>query len=390
MAMAEKFWLCSWVFLLWVFFSVASPPALDMEMLNSSILSFPSFSSNHALLLSSFKIFIYPPIASHANSDPRSLALPPQNAEEFFFHTLSQSSFVTHDAEAADLFFVPVSLAAMQGNADRVIGRSLKALVQQLRDQYPYWDRSLGADHFVTCCQRFKADDSRNVLELQKNAIWLACSELFGAAEQRDSQTDIRVVDSQFFPHKDLTMPPFSPETMDLSHRNSGIEDLDRRILVYVLDYPQDSSFKAFKSDSDFLFGRQDDDAATRFGKLSSSKFCLTVASVGHNITIVDGMRMGCVPVIVSDGHLQGLPFQDLLDWQLFSVVATWSRLRKLKQFLAAMPETKYREMQVGALAASRHLEWHASPKPYDAFHMLLHQLWLRRHTVRYSRRSRE
>lgn len=40
------------------------------------------------------------------------------------------------------------------------------------------------------------------------------------------------------------------------------------------------------------------------------------------------------------------------------------------------------------AVVASKHFVWNEKPQPYDAFHMVMYQLWLRRHTIRYAERE--
>ena len=50
-----------------------------------------------------------------------------------------------------------------------------------------------------------------------------------------------------------------------------------------------------------------------------SSKFALIVEGYGYNaMRLVDLMSAGCIPVIVTDHYV--LPFNDLLDWESFSI----------------------------------------------------------------------
>lgn len=352
----------------------------------------PSYSlPNYVLMLSSFKIYVYPRMLHSV--DLRSPIFPsPPSSQLLFLQSLSSSCFLTHDPEPAHLFFVPVSLHHMLQNTSVSVGRNLKAFLQQLRDLYPYWQRTLGADHFVTSCHRFKSDDSRNVLELQKNSIWLACAQMFGSDHAAAAGKDVSSQsgsDSQFFPHKDVTMPPYRAHKINFSHYSAITEHQDRSVLVYLIDASHPSALQSWKHDSDFVFAHENPESTAYPEMLATSKFCLTFASMGaHNRSLVDGMRLGCVPVIVANGYLQGVPFQDILDWQRFSVIASTTQLHQLKAYLKTMPEANYRELQEAAMVAAGHFEWNTPPRPYDAFHLLMYQLWLRRHTIRYKRRS--
>jgi hypothetical protein len=310
-------------------------------------------------------------------------------------------------------------------------------VVQELRDAYPFWQRALGRDHFYAVCPRVAEDGSRNVLELQKNAIAMACSELFAEEEDGSAQTaaaeEEEGLDPQFFPHKDIVLPPFhSPETQSSKDAEAAAAMAKpppspsppslppRPFLAYIMDSKNTVARKLWCGDSEFLFHPREGSASSTdpcasetdraSDAIARSSFCLTFASQGvmkrrtkgnsnsnsnsnsSRIDLVDAMAAGCVPVIIAHGYLHSLPFQDLLDWAQFSVVRSSEResLGKLKAELRAMAgSARYRELQSSAIAASRtHLQWHVPPEPLDAFYLVMHQLWLRRHSVRYVQRG--
>jgi hypothetical protein len=79
------------------------------------------------------------------------------------------------------------------------------------------------------------------------------------------------------------------------------------------------------------------------------------------------------------------LPFQDILKWQEFSVVLELKDIRNLKHILTGITSANYQRMQYLGQQASKHMEWNVDPLPYDAFHMILYELWLRRYCIRYA-----
>ena len=71
-------------------------------------------------------------------------------ADRVFLKRMHARRHVVTDPETAVLFFVPVMLSAMRGNLWEPQDY-LAALVRRIRREYPFWNRSLGADHvFMT------------------------------------------------------------------------------------------------------------------------------------------------------------------------------------------------------------------------------------------------
>jgi folylpolyglutamate synthase len=61
--------------------------------------------------------------------------------------------------------------------------------------EFPYWNRTLGADHFYVSCAGLGYESDRNLVELKKNSVQISC---FPTTEGR------------FVPHKDITFPPLA------------------------------------------------------------------------------------------------------------------------------------------------------------------------------------
>lgn len=77
----------------------------------------------------------------------------------FIFH-MEMTEFRTRDPAKAHIFFLPISSTMMvRFISDRKsrdhwgpMKRTLKDYVNLVASRYPFWNRSLGADHFIVAC----------------------------------------------------------------------------------------------------------------------------------------------------------------------------------------------------------------------------------------------
>ena len=330
------------------------------------------FALNYNEMTENLRVYIYPNSRTGSKNDSyeydRSDPAPElQGSEEVttegFFNLLARSTFRTSNPNEAHLFLLPVSIDTIHRDlGPEGVGNHLRHYIQNIRDGYKFWDRSLGADHFYLASQGYEAVNHRNYLEFSKNALQVACSPL-----KRDQL---------FYPHKDivlphyqtLTAPSVSPARSTLAYVNLDLSDSP------LMPQP-------WFSDFDFLIETNNSPASSI---LASSKFCLSLSMRN----VVDALRHGCVPVLVSDSIIYDLPFQDVLNWKLFSLIIGTHELVDVKTRLLSMPPALFTQMQYLGHQASKHMEWHDPPKAFDAFHMTLFELWLRRHSVKYGRRS--
>ncbi|KAH7511434.1 hypothetical protein JRO89_XSUnG0202700 [Xanthoceras sorbifolium] len=303
-----------------LFFSVALPAVLS----SSPYLSPLTFLPNYQNMVKSFKVFIYTPPQPLLFSTP---------AESLFFSSLLNSSFLTPDPERAHLFFVPFP----SGTPTRSISR----LVNAIRNDLPFWNRTLGADHFYVSCDGLGFTADRNLVELKKNSVQISC---FPA--QR----------SMFVPHKDVTLPP-------------------------RVDPP---ATHAPANESKNYFGY------VKYGAVKSRAWSTSDVS-----GISDAVRFGCVPVVITDRPIQDLPLMDVLRWQELAVFVGWKNksgggIKGLRRVLdrTCGDEKRYEGMRRSCMKAGQHFVWNEEPQLLDAFHMVMYQLWLRRHAIRYARRE--
>lgn len=71
----------------------------------------------------------------------------------------------------------------------------MRAMVQQIQQKYPFWNRTMGADHFYICAH----DMGTEVVKLSIPELWKNSIGLVNTAEYSEPY---------FVPHKDISVPP--------------------------------------------------------------------------------------------------------------------------------------------------------------------------------------
>ncbi|KAJ6735484.1 EXOSTOSIN HEPARAN SULFATE GLYCOSYLTRANSFERASE -RELATED [Salix purpurea] len=322
-----------------------------------------------------FKIYIYP------DGDPNTFYQTPRKltgkyaSEGYFFQNIRESRFQTQDPDQAHLFFIPISCHKMRGKGTSYENMTIivENYVQSLKSKYPYWNRTLGADHFFVTCHDVGVRATEGVLFLIKNAIRVVCSPSY---------------DVGFIPHKDIALPqvlqPFAlpaggndvenRTTLGFwaGHRNSRIRVILAR--VWENDTELDISNNRINRATGHLVYQK---------RFYGSKYCICPGgSQVNSARIADSIHYGCIPVILSNYY--DLPFNDILDWHKFSVVLKEQDVYRLKQILKDIPDNKLVSLHKNVVKAQKHFQWNSPPVKYDAFHMVMYDLWLRHHVIKY------
>ncbi|XP_038889277.1 probable glycosyltransferase At5g03795 [Benincasa hispida] len=332
-------------------FSLLSTPITSSPSL-SPYLS-PIFLKNYNSMSANLRIFTYIPFQPFSFSSP---------AESLFYKSLLNSPYATHDPDQAHLFFIPFS--------PDLSTRSLGRLIRTLRTDLPYWNRTLGADHFFLSSAGVGYSSERNVVELKKNAIQVS---------------SFPVPAGKFIPHKDISLPPVSGwvPVNELTEKE--------RVLGFV-GYGWVKSLSLVNElieDPEFVMESEPPLTASSYGeKLAKSDFCLFEYGGGDVSGIGEALRFGCIPVVISGRPIQDLPLMDVIRWQEMAVfIGGDAGIQGVKKVLRGVDDESLARMKRLGAAAAQHFQWNSPPQPLDAFNTVAFQLWVRRHAVRYAER---
>ncbi|PRQ48433.1 putative xylogalacturonan beta-1,3-xylosyltransferase [Rosa chinensis] len=352
-----------------------SNPSPEEEEFSDVYHSPEVFRLNYAEMERKFKVYIYP------DGDPKTFYQTPRkltgkySSEGYFFQNIREGRFRTEDPDQAQLFFIPISCHKMRGKGTSYENMTIivQNYVESLIAKYPYWNRTLGADHFFVTCHDVGVRATEGLPLLVKNSIRVVCSPSY---------------DVGFIPHKDVALPqvlqPFAlpaggndvenRTTLGFwaGHRNSKIRVILARVWendteLYILNN------RINRAEGNLLYQK----------KFYTTKFCICPGgSQVNSARPMDSIHYGCIPVILSNYY--DLPFNDILDWRKFSVILTEKDVYQLKQILKAIPYSEFLTLHKNLMKVQKHFQWNSPPIKYDAFHMVMYDLWLRHHVIKY------
>ncbi|GMN26028.1 hypothetical protein TIFTF001_001156 [Ficus carica] len=281
------------------------------------------------------------------------------------------SPFMAQHPDEAHTFFLPLSISKITDYQYRPNERSFShRLVRIFSDyvyvvanKYPYWNRSIGADHFFVSCHDWAPGIIRhNHKELYKNLIKVLCN-----ANTSEG----------FKPTRDVSLPEYNLRAFQLGPPRFGQPPGERPILAFFAGAAHGTIrkilFEHWKEKDDEVLVYENLPKEKNYHKLmGQTKFCLCPSgSEVASPRVVEAMYQGCVPVLISDYY--SIPFEDVLNWDKFSIQIPPKRIPEIKTILKAVPYSKYLTMQKRVMKVSRHFELNRPAKPFDVFHMILH-----------------
>ncbi|XP_060967061.1 probable glycosyltransferase At5g03795 isoform X1 [Cannabis sativa] len=286
--------------------------------------------------------------------------------------------FRTRDPNRALLYFLPFSVVRMvqylykDGTNDlSSIKTTVVDYVDLISRKYPFWNRTLGADHFMLSCHDWGPKTSSFVPSLFHNSIRVLCN-----ANTSEG----------FKPSKDASLPEINLFTGEMTSLG-GPSPSKRTTLAFFAGrlhgHIRSLLLKRWKNnDTDIQVYETLPRGVSYIEMLRNSKFCLCPS--GYEVAsprVVEAIYAECVPVLISDGYIP--PFSDVLNWKAFSVEIKVKDIPRIKEILMGISSSHYVRMQRRVKMAQRHFVVNDPPKRYDVFHMTLHSLWLRRLNIR-------
>ncbi|XP_047961429.1 probable glycosyltransferase At5g03795 [Salvia hispanica] len=333
------------------------------------------FMEDYAEMNKSMKIYMYP----HNKNDPFANVLQPTDSEPegnyasegYFKKALFKSHFLTNDPSEVHLFYLPFSIASLRQDERVGIGgiqSYVKNYVQDISRSYPFWNRTGGADHFYVACHSVGRNAMDKTLQVKLNAIQVVCSSSYflrGYVSHKDASIP------QIWPRR--YRPPIHPPSNrdNLAFYAGAMNSRVREYLVKT--WVNDSEISVHPKRLNTSYSES----------LLRSKFCIHANGFEVNTArIGDALYYGCVPVILADQY--DLPYADILNWESFSVVLLVSDIPIMKEVLREKVRSgEYLKLHRNVMRVQNHFQWHSLPVDYDAFYMVMYELWLRRSHVK-------
>ncbi|TKY73758.1 glycosyltransferase protein [Spatholobus suberectus] len=322
-----------------------------------------------------FKIFVYeegePPLFHNG------LSKDIYATEGRFIHEMEKGRYYrTYDPDEAFVYYLPFSVVMLveyvydrgsNYNLDP-LGLVVKDYIQVISHKHPFWNRSLGHDHFMLSCHDWGPLVSGYVDLLYNNAIRVLCN-----ANTSEG----------FQPAKDVSFPEIKLMTGEVTGLVGGYPPSQRTILAFFAGhlhgYIRYLLLNTWRNkDQDVQVYEELPQGISYYTKLRSSKFCLCPS--GYEVAsprIVEAIFAECVPVLISDYYVP--PFSDVLNWNSFSVQVDVKDIPNIKKILMGISERQYLRMYKRVKQVQRHFLPNEPPKRYDMFHMTIHSIWLRR-----------
>ncbi|THG19651.1 hypothetical protein TEA_024664 [Camellia sinensis var. sinensis] len=332
-------------------------------------------------------------------------------AEIFMHHFLLSSPVRTLNPEEADWFYTPVyttcDLTPKGLPLPFKSPRMMRSAIQLISTNWPYWNRTEGADHFFVVPHDFGAcfhyQDSHLTIEtvagISDNTVDSIIVDIL--QEEKAIERGIlpllqRATLVQTFGQRNhvclnegsITIPPYAPPQKILAHLIPP--DTPRSIFVYfrglfydVNNDPEGGYYargaratvwENFKNNP--LFDISTEHPTTYYEDMQRAVFCLCpLGWAPWSPRLVEGVIFGCIPVIIADDIV--LPFADAIPWEEIGVFVAEKDVPHLDTILTSIPtEVILRKQRLLANPSMKQAMLFPQPaQPGDAFHQILNGL---------------
>ncbi|MCO5593149.1 hypothetical protein L7F22_047155 [Adiantum nelumboides] len=307
-------------------------------------------------------------------------------AAEIFLHEFLLSSPVrTLNPEEADWFFTPVyTTCDLTKNGLPLPFKSprmMRSAIQYISNQWPYWNRTEGADHFFIVPHDFgacfhykeeKAIERRILPVLQRSTLVQTFGQSFHVCMQQGS-----IVIPPYAPTKRIMahlIPPSTPRSIFAYFRGLFYDVGNDPEGGYYARGARASIWENFKNNP--LFDLSTEHPATYYEDMQRAIFCLCpLGWAPWSPRLVEAVVFGCIPVIIADDIV--LPFADVIPWREIGVFVAENDVPKLDTILTSLsaPEVIKKQKALANISIKQAMLFPQPSLPNDGFHQILNGL---------------
>ncbi|KAJ7533018.1 hypothetical protein O6H91_13G029900 [Diphasiastrum complanatum] len=307
-------------------------------------------------------------------------------ATEIFMHDFLLASAVrTLNPAEADWFYTPVySTCDLTPNGLPLPFKSpqmMRSAIEYISNQWPFWNRTEGADHFFVvphdfgACFHYQEEKAieRGILPLLQRATLV---QTFGQSYHVCLKEGSIVVPPYCPPQKmqSRIIPASTPRSIFVYFRGLFYDIGNDPEGGYYARGARASVWENFKNNP--LFDISTEHPVTYYEDMQRAVFCLCpLGWAPWSPRLVEGVIFGCIPVIIADDIV--LPFADAIPWEEIGVFVAEKDVPNLDTILTSIsPEVVLKKQRLLANPAMKQAMLFPQPaQPGDAFHQILNGL---------------
>ncbi|KAL5729083.1 hypothetical protein ACHQM5_002084 [Ranunculus cassubicifolius] len=349
----------------------------DKQLYGSVFRNVSMFKRSYELMEKTLKVYVYKEGAQPVFHRPETKGI---YASEGWFMKLMEGNhhFTVTDPAKAHLFYFPFSTRRLEqfmyvpnSHSSRNLIAYLKSYLDVISTKYPYWNRTMGADHFLVGCHDWTPHETKQYMGKCIRAMCNAdiSYDFTMGKDVSLPETNIRLAKD---PVRDLGGKPASKRKILAFFAGSINHGYVRPVLLkYWENKDPDMEIHGH-------MGRSGKKKNIYAEYMKNSKYC--ICAKGYEVNsprVVEAIFYECVPVIISDNFVP--PFFEVLNWESFAVFVAEKDIPNLKNILSSISQEKYLRLQMRVRQVQQHFLWHSKPVKYDIFHMILHSVWYNR-----------